>query len=168
MLILSNFVLSLDLDAWINEPEPESDALTASEGTLEIFYKSSMPTPEVRDGYQYDTAPSPDVSDELLQQRRESRKMEQDSNPHYLKSSTRARHSPISSPSDENLLGNREALIPNTSQTSKSTTAKKLSDKYFELEMNKERTTNSSKKHRSKKEKKKKSSKEKRNGNKIF
>lgn len=160
-------MLSLDLDVWINEPEPDTDALIVSEGSLEIFYKTSMQNPEIRDtyGYQADATPSPDASNELLKQRRESRRMEQESNPHYLKSSSRVRHSPILSPSDENSLGIKESTVLNAPQAPKSTTtARKLSDKYFELEMNKEKTVNAPKKHRSKKEKKKKNSKEKRNG----
>ncbi len=160
---------SLDLDAWINEPEPESDEepKTDGGGSLDIFYKSSTSAPDFRDGYQGegvydegDQAQSDDVRQQVLRQqvRREALRVEQASNPHYLKGSSQARRSPSSS---SQLLSPTEeipVMSINLSVPLQVSTSRKLSDKYLELERNKEASSDS-KKHRSKRDKKKKKKK---------
>jgi len=148
-------VYRLDLDAWINEPEPElDDTETQMEtGSLEIFYKTTnIAVPDFRESYQSESGAGfvalEDKEDNS--QRREARRMEQSTNPHYLKSSSHSRRSPSSqliSQTDDIPIASISLTVPLQVSTSK-----KLSDKYLELEKNKDST----KKLRSKKDKKKK------------
>ena len=97
------FFLSLDLDAWINQPESEAEEEPKTDGgSLEIFYKTNTPVSDFRDGYQGEGVYE-DVEDGQ-QVRREARRVEQANNPHYLKGSSQARRSPSSqllSPAEE-------------------------------------------------------------------
>lgn len=160
----------LDLDAWINEPEQESDdEPKADKGSLDIFYKTSTSVSDFRDGYQGESVyeetehmQSEDVRQSAARQqvRREALRVEQANNPHYLKASSQARQSPSAS---SQLLSPASEEIPvmsiNLSVPLQVSTSKKLSDKYLELERNKEASSDS-KKHRSKRDKKKKKKKD--------
>jgi len=144
----------LDLDAWINEPEPDSEDEVShvGQGSLEIFYKSSSGADAEFDGYQGENAAP--VAPEELQQRREARRQEQASNPHYLKGSSLLM-SPSLSPSGEEI-----PVTPiNLAVPLKVSSGRKLSDKYLELEKNK--SPPHSKKNRSKKDDSKKKKKKK-------
>jgi hypothetical protein len=155
----------LDLDAWINEPEPESDEEPKADGgSLDIFYKSSTSAPDFRDGYQgegvYDETEHVQSDDirQRQQVRRDALRVEQANNPHYLKGSSQARRSPSSS---SQLLSPTEeipVMSINLSVPLQVSASKKLSDKYLELERSKEASSDS-KKHRSKRDKKKKKKK---------
>lgn len=143
------------MDAWINEPESELDDTDnqMETGSLEIFYKTTnSAVSDFRESYQCESGTgflaSEDKEDDF--QRRETRRMEQSTNPHYLKSSSHSRRSPSSqfiSQTDDIPVATISLTVPLQVSTSK-----KLSDKYLELEKNKD----SSKKHRPKKDKKKK------------
>ena len=145
----------MDLDTWINEPEPElDDTETQMEtGSLEIFYKTTnIAVPDFCESYQSESGAGFVASEdkEDNSQRREARRMEQSTNPHYLKSSSHSRRSPSSqliSQTDDIPIATISLTVPLQVSTSK-----KLSDKYLELEKNKDST----KKLRSKKDKKKK------------
>lgn len=157
------------MDAWINEPEQESDdEPKADKGSLDIFYKTSTSVSDFRDGYQGESVyeetehmQSEDVRQSAARQqvRREALRVEQANNPHYLKASSQARQSPSAS---SQLLSPASEEIPvmsiNLSVPLQVSTSKKLSDKYLELERNKEASSDS-KKHRSKRDKKKKKKK---------
>lgn len=152
-----DMLFRLDLDAWINEPEPESDdeGTKVDAGSLEIFYKTSAPVSDFRDGYQGESVY--EEAEDVQQVRREARRVEQASNPHYLKGSSQARRSPSSqllSPAEEIPVMSINLSVPLQVSTSK-----KLSDKYLELERRKEASSEASKKHRSKRDKKKKKKK---------
>lgn len=142
------------MDSWINEPEPESDEEPKTDGgSLEIFYKTSAPVSDFRDGYQGEGVF--EDAEDTQQVRREARRVEQANNPHYLKGSSQARRSPSSqllSPAEE-----IPVVAINLSVPLQVSTSKKLSDKYLELERRKE--ASSEKKHRSKRDKKKKKKK---------
>lgn len=146
----------LDLDAWINEPEPESDddSRKIDAGSFEIFYKTSTPLADFRDGYQGEGVI--EESEDVQQVRREARRVEQANNPHYLKGSSRARRSPsqLLSPAEE-----VPVMLVNPSVPLHTSSSKKLSDKYLELERRKETSSETSKKHRTKRDKKKKKKK---------
>ena len=150
------FFLSLDLDAWINQPESEAEEEPKTDGgSLEIFYKTNTPVSDFRDGYQGEGVYE-DVEDGQ-QVRREARRVEQANNPHYLKGSSQARRSPSSqllSPAEE-----IPVVAINLSVPLQVSATKKLSDKYLELERRKEASAENSKKHRSKRDKKKKKKK---------
>lgn len=144
----------LDLDAWINEPEPESEneERITDLGSLEIFYKTSAPVSDFRDGYQGEGVY--EESEDVQQVRREARRVEQANNPHYLKGFSQAPRSPSSqllSPAEEIPVMSINLSVPLQVSTSK-----KLSDKYLELERRKDVSLESSQKHRSKRDKKKK------------
>lgn len=147
----------MDLDAWINEPEPESDeeSRQSGAGSLEIFYKSTTPVAgfDVRDGYQGEAAY--EEPEDVQQQRKEARRAEQANNPHYLKATSKSQRSPSSqllSPADD------VPVVPINLSVPLQVSGKKLSDKYLELERSKSGGDNS-RKHRSKKDKKKKNKK---------
>ena len=142
------------MDAWINEPQPESDdeRPKAGEGSLEIFYTTSTPVSDFRDGYQGDAVY--EDPEDVQQMRRDARRAEQANNPHYLKGSSSSRRSP-----SQHLMSPTEDIpvMPiNLSVPLQVSTSRKLSDKYLELERKKEASSDSSKKHRSKRDKKKK------------
>jgi len=58
----------LDLNAWINEPEPDSEdeVSNVGKGSLEIFYKSSSTADAEYESYQGDSA-APLAPEELHQ-----------------------------------------------------------------------------------------------------
>lgn len=149
------YLYRLDLEAWINEPEPELDDSEnqMETGSLEIFYKTTNAVvPDFRESYQSESGSGFVASEdkEDNSQRREARRVEQSTNPHYLKSSSHSRRSPSSqliSQIEDIPVAPISLTVPLQVSTSK-----KLSDKYLELEKNKD----SSKKPRSKKDKKKK------------
>ena len=153
----------MDLDTWINEPEPDlDDAENQMEnGSLEIFYKTTAaPVQDYRESYQGESGTNfvaaGDKEDD--HQRRETRRIEQSTNPHYLKSSSYSRQSPSSqliSQSDDIPVTPISLTVPLQISTSK-----KLSDKYLELEKSKDNSS-VSKKARSKKDRKKKNKSEK-------
>ncbi len=152
------------MDAWINEPIPEDDE--PKDSGLDIFYKTTpVPALDFREsGYQGETSTvyeERNEGEDTYNQRREARRVVQANNPHYLKSSSSS--SSRKSPSSQLLSPSASEEIPvvpiNLSVPLQISTSTKLSDKYLELERNKETENQQSKKHRSKKDKKKKKSK---------
>ena len=157
------------MDAWINEPEPESDdeSRKVDAGSLEIFYKTSnasgsTPLADFRDGYQGEGVY--EEPEEVQQVRREARRVEQANNPHYLKGNS-SRNRLLASPAEEAAAAAAVPVIPIhlsvplQVSSSGGGGGRKLSDKYLELERQKESSSSKDKKHRSNKRDKKKKKK---------
>lgn len=69
----------LDLDAWINELSDSSDSESETETAENLFVKGERTETTKRDEYK------PEPTEEELTKVRETRKFEQQNNPHYLK-----------------------------------------------------------------------------------